>query len=74
MVNKAQASLKQLLQKLLKKAKSYSKPINEFEFENNYKCDECDKHFENEVDYENHIRRKCFICDSCRSCNCAEEF
>ena len=56
------------------KAKSYIKPIYELEFEHEYKCDECEKQFETEVGFENHIMRKCFLCDSCIPCNCAEEF
>ena len=37
----------------------YSKLINQFEFEHEYQCDDCDKHFGNGVGYENYIMRKC---------------
>ena len=48
-----------------KKAKINRKPIIEFDFEHEYeyRCDECDKTFANEVAFENHNKLKCCMCD-----------
>ena len=52
------------------KAKIISKPMSEFDFEHEFRCEECDKNFENEVAYENHNKLKCCMCDACGRCNC----
>ena len=58
------------IKKVIKKSNQNNKAIPILEYE--FKCDECDTKFKNELSFEKHYTKKYCMCDSCMPCNCAD--